>query len=62
MEQELKLYSIPYGNGHNGSRQNIGRKLILAPNISEAKKCLSCTEGVKLGHIGAAKRIYFLMA
>lgn len=60
--KKLKLYEIKYGNGWNGSRNNLGKELVLAEDIKTAKKILSEHNNVKLGHIGKALQIPFLQS
>ena len=59
---ELKLYDIEYGNGWNGSRSNMGKKLVMAEGVRSAKKILSERSNVKLEHIGKAIRVPFLQS
>ncbi len=50
----MNVYEIPFGNGFNGSKMNIGRRIVVADNIAMAKKIMSEKENIKIGNMGRA--------
>lgn len=58
---KIKVYEIPYGNGWLGSKTNMGKVLVAAESVKEAKEKLSKRYNVKLGHMSAATRVDVLV-